>query len=37
LTLALAAPLLGLFGVVAAEVVPDGRSAAHVANAMRAL
>jgi hypothetical protein len=35
LTLALAAPLLGLVGVVAAEVVPDGRIAAHVAGAMQ--
>jgi hypothetical protein len=30
-----AAPLLGLLGVVAAEVVPDGRIASHLAGAMR--
>jgi hypothetical protein len=35
LALALAAPLLGLVGVVAAEVVPDGRIAAHVTSAMQ--
>jgi hypothetical protein len=35
LTLAVAAPLLGLVGVVAAEVVPDGRIAAHVAAGMQ--
>jgi hypothetical protein len=35
LTLALAAPLIGLLGVVAAEVVPDGRIAFHVADAMQ--
>jgi hypothetical protein len=35
LTLALAAPLLGLLGVVVAEVVPDGRIAAHVSHAMQ--
>jgi hypothetical protein len=35
LVLVLAAPLLGLVGVVAAEVVPDGRIGAHLANAMQ--
>ena len=35
LVIALAAPFLGLIGVVGAEVVPDGRIASHLANAMR--
>jgi hypothetical protein len=35
LVIALAAPLLGLVGVVAAEVVPDGRVAANLVTAMQ--
>ena len=35
LTIALAAPLLGLVGVAVAEVVPDGRIAAHLVDAMQ--
>jgi hypothetical protein len=35
LIIAIAAPLLGLVGVTAAETVPDGRIAAHLANAMQ--
>lgn len=34
LTSLLAAPLLGLVGVVAAELVPDGRIAAHLVDAL---
>jgi hypothetical protein len=32
--IALATPLLGLLGVIAAEVVPDGRIASHLVDAM---
>jgi hypothetical protein len=32
--IALTAPLLGLLGVIAAEVVPDGRIASHLVDAM---
>jgi hypothetical protein len=35
LVIVFAAPLLGLVGVVAAELVPDGRIAAHLATAMQ--
>ena len=35
LTIVLAAPLLGLVGVAVAEVVPDGRIAAHLVVAMQ--
>jgi hypothetical protein len=34
LTLLVSAPLLGLFGVVGAELVPDGRIAAHLVEAL---
>ena len=34
LTIALAAPVVGLLGVTVAEVVPDGRIGAHLVNAM---